>query len=78
MTRKRILVKQRNWLFIFVALLLIIIGGTLAILSFMHWQQLGWFSPLVALVGLSTITGAVMSLVKNDPTWILLHLVLPG
>lgn len=76
-TRKTRL-KERNWALVFVASALILIGLIVVVLAAMHAIDFGWWSLLLGLSGLTTIATAAMSIVKNDPSWILLDLIIPG
>ena len=70
--------KERNWFLVFISLLMILIGGALLIISIAFATDFGWWSLLVGLGGASTVFMAIMSIIKNDPSWILLDLILPS
>ena len=78
MINKKLVSKSRNWVLVFVSTILIILGLTLVILAVMSAANLGWWSLLIGASGLTTVAAAVMSIVKNDPSWILLDLIIPG
>ena len=78
MINKKSVSKSRNWVLVFVSTILIILGLTLVILAVMSAGSLGWWSLLIGVSGLTTVAAAVMSIVKNDPAWILLDLIIPG
>jgi len=78
MVNKKSVSKSRNWVLVFVSTILIILGLTLVILAVMSARSLGWWSLLIGVSGLTTVAAAVMSIVKNDPAWILLDLIIPG
>lgn len=69
--------KQRNWPLVFVSSILILIGLILLTLSIVYAINLGWRSLLYGTIGLSTISFSVTAIVENDPSWILLDLILP-
>ncbi|MGY4893616.1 MAG: hypothetical protein ACO1N2_02900 [Candidatus Saccharimonadota bacterium] len=70
-------IESRNWALVFIASILILIGAVLTILSVAYVGQLGWWSLLIGLGGVATVFLAVMSIVKNDSSWILLGLFTP-
>lgn len=67
---------DRNWPLVVVSSILIVIGLIFLLLALVYVKQLGWASLGVGLTGVSVIGAAVMSIVKNDPSWILLELLL--
>ena len=69
---------QRNWAIVVIASLLIVIGGVVFLLAVTNIGVLGWWSLLMGFSGLTTIAASIMSIVKNDASWILLDLLLPG
>jgi len=69
---------QRNWAIVVIASLLIVIGNVAFLLAVTNIGVLGWWSLLMGFSGLTTIAAAIMSIVKNDASWILLDLLLPG
>jgi len=69
---------ERNWALVVVASILIIIGLALLVLAIINVGTFGWWSLALILAALTTIAAAVMSIVKNDPVWILLDLIIPG
>lgn len=54
------------------------LGVVLVAVAVMNVTTFGWWSLLIGLSGLTTIAAAVMSIIKNDPSWILLDLIIPG
>jgi len=76
--KKQAVVAPRNWAIVIVGSILIVIGLALVILAVSNIPGFGWWSIAVGLSGVSTIGAAVMSIVKNDPSWILLDLIIPG
>ncbi len=77
MKRKNVVEQERNWLLVFIASMLIILGLVLVAVSAMNAHIFGWWSLLIGLYGLATIASATMSIVKNDPRWIMLDLIMP-
>lgn len=78
MKNNKIIVQPRNWFLVFIASILLLLGLTLAIAAIMNVTTFGWWSLSIGLSGLTTIVAAIMSIIKNDPSWILLDLILPG
>jgi len=78
MKNKKVTTKPRNWFLVFIASILIVLGAALVALSIVNVASFGWWSVLMGLGGLMTIAAAVLSIVKNDPSWILLDLIIPG
>jgi hypothetical protein len=70
--------KTRNWFLVFIASILLVLGFALLIAAVIHVATFGWWSLLIGLSGLTTIVAAAMSIIKNDPSWILLDLIIPG
>jgi len=78
MKSKKKVVIERNWALVVVASILISIGLALLVLAILNIATFGWWSLALGLGALTTIAAAVMSIVKNDPVWILLDLIIPG
>lgn len=74
----RIAPEGRNWGLVFICSILIIISLVLIISAFGYMNIFGWWSLLIGLTGVTTLVASIMSIVKNDPVWILLGLLLPG
>lgn len=78
MKRKKVATRERDWFLVFIASILLILGLSLVALSLANVSLFGWWSLVIGLGGLTTVAAAIMSIVKNDPSWILLDLILPG
>jgi len=78
MKSKKKVVIERNWALVVVASILISIGLALLVLAILNIATFGWWSLALGLGALTTIAAAVMSIVKNDPVWILLDLIIPS
>lgn len=68
---------ERNWLLVIVATILIVIGLALLVLAICNIHTFGWGSLTVGLTGVGTAGAACIAIIENDPTWILLDLILP-
>ena len=73
--KKKATAQQRSWGLILISSLIIISGLTLVALSVIYIGTFGWWSLLIGVSGLSSICLATMSIVKNDPSWILLDII---
>ena len=78
MKSKKKVVIERNWALVVVASILISIGLALLVLAIINIATFGWWSLALGVGALTTIAAAVMSILKNDPVWILLDLIIPG
>lgn len=70
--------EARNWSLVSICIILIVLGRALVVLAVMNIALFGWWSLLIGASGATTVAAAIMSIVKNDPSWILLDLILPG
>jgi NADH:ubiquinone oxidoreductase subunit 6 (subunit J) len=70
--------KDRNWPLVFISAVLILIGLVIVLLAITGIPSFGWWSLLIGLAGVTTVGAATMSIIKNDPVWILLDLIIPG
>ncbi len=50
----------------------------LLIFAFGYMSIFGWWPLLIGLVGVTTLIPSIISIIENDPVWILLGLLLPG
>ena len=78
MKNNKTVVKPRNWFLVFIASILLVLGLALVAVAVMNVITFGWWSLLIGLSGLTTIGAALMSIIKNDPSWILLDFIIPG
>lgn len=78
MKSKKIATKERDWLLVFVASILIALGLGLIVLAIINIVHFGWWSIPIGLSGLATVSAAIMSIIENNPAWILLDLIIPG
>jgi hypothetical protein len=70
--------KERNWFLVLIASTMIVLGGVVTVLAIANISTFGWWSLLIGLGGLTSVVAATMSIIKNDPSWILLDLIIPG
>jgi hypothetical protein len=70
-------IKPRNPALIIIASVLILFGLAIVFVGLTNMEALGWWTILTVLSGLITTGAAVTSIVRNDPSWILLELLLP-
>ena len=73
--KKKTTAQHRSWGLIVISSLIIIGGLTLVTLSIVYIGTFGWWSLLIGVSGLNSIFMATMSIIKNDPSWILLDII---
>ena len=73
--KKKTTAQHRSWGLIIISSLIIIGGLTLVTLSIVYIGTFGWWSLLIGVSGLISIFMATMSIVKNDPSWILIDII---
>ena len=73
--KKKTTAQHRSWGLIIISSLIIIGGLTLVTLSIVYIGTFGWWSLLIGVNGLISIFMATMSIVKNDPSWILIDII---
>jgi len=78
MTKNKATTKHRSWHLVTLASILIVCGAALIFVAVTNISNFGWWSLPIGLSGLATATAATLSIIKNDPTWILLDLIIPG
>lgn len=76
--KKKASATERNWALVFIASILIVLGSALILLAVINISNFGWWSLVIGVGGLTTVAAAIMSIIKNDPSWILLDLIIPG
>ena len=76
--KKKTTAQHRSWGLIIISSLIIIGGLILVTLSIVYVGTFGWWSLALGLSGLGTMGAAIMSIITNDPAWILLDLILPN
>lgn len=75
---KKSIKNPRSWSLIVIASMMIVIGIALIVLAIINVTSFGWWSILLGLSGLTPVIAATISIIKNDPRWILIDLILPG
>ena len=73
--KKKTTAQHTSWGLIIISSLIIIGGLTLVTLSIVYIGTFGWWSLLIGVSGLNSIFMATMSIIKNDPSWILLDII---
>lgn len=69
---------ERNYALVVIAGLVIIGNSFLLAVLAAGVINIGWFGWLVAAGSLSSIIMSTMAIRRNDPTWLLLDLILPN
>ena len=77
MKKKHVVAKVRRWGLVFISSIIIVLGLTLVVLAVTNIVSFEWWSLLIGLIGLIAIGSAIMSIIKNDPAWILIDLIIP-
>jgi len=68
---------SRNWALVIFSSLLIVMGVVLIVIAAVYYKELGWWGLFVGFIGISTTTMAILSIIRNDPSLVLLNLLLP-
>ena len=69
---------ERNWALVVIASIMIIINLVLLVIASMYWSALGWWAPVITVGAIVSIYLSVEAIRTNDPTWLLLDLILPS
>jgi hypothetical protein len=69
---------KRNWPLVVIALIVITLNILIIAGIFMYTANLEWWSVLIIVGALSSIYLSLMAIIKNDPAWLLLDLILPN
>jgi hypothetical protein len=77
MKKKHVVAMHRNWGLVFMSSIIIVFGLAFVVLAVTNIASFGWWSLSIGLIGLITIGLATMSIIKNDPAWILIDLIIP-
>ena len=75
---KKVEPQDRNWALVTVASLMIVFNLVLLVVVGLYWPVFGWWSLVVVIGAVVSIYFAVRAIKTNDPTWILLDLILPS
>lgn len=67
-----------NWLLVIVAGILIVLNAALLLLVVIFAEFFGWWSLALGLAAVSSIGLAIISIRDNNPSWLLLDLILPN
>ena len=69
---------ERNWALVVIASIMIIINLALLVIASMYWSALGWWAPVIVVGAIVSIYLSIEAIRTNDPTWLLLDLILPS
>jgi nicotinamide riboside transporter PnuC len=75
---KKPISKPRNWALVLIASTVIVLNIAMVYLGITYMSTLGWWSPVLIIGGVSSMAMAVIAIKQNDPTWLLLDLILPN
>jgi hypothetical protein len=70
--------KPRNWLLVFLAVIVLIFNLVLILIAAAYIETLGWLSLLFIVGAAVSIFMSSMAIIKKDPVWLLLDLILPN
>lgn len=70
--------KERNWVLVVVASIVIILSIALLVITLRNISTLGWWSLAIAAGAVSSICLSITAIKRNEPAWLLLDLILPG
>lgn len=68
----------RNWALVVVASIVITLNTGLLIAVSLSTATLGWWALVIVIGAISSIWLSVTAIKKNDPTWLLLDMILPN
>ena len=68
---------KRNWFLVFFATIVALVGLFLVWVAVVNISALGWLSLGIGVLGGLMATMAITSIVKHDPSWVLLDIILP-
>ncbi len=77
MKNKKIKARPRNWALVFISSILMVLGLALIVLALMNVSSFGLWGLLIGAIGLTAFGAAVTAIITNDPSWILLDLIMP-
>ena len=70
--------KSRNWALVVFASIVIVLNIAVGGFSIAYVSVLGWWAALFIFGAISSIVLGLVAIKKNDPTWLLLDLILPN
>jgi hypothetical protein len=68
---------ERNWVLVIVSTVVIVLNLGVLVAVGLNPLVFGWWAILIVLGALSSIGLATLAIRQNDPSWLLLDLVLP-
>ena len=70
--------QPRNWILVLIASLVIALSLLAVIVCAINIANLAWLGWLLIVGGISSIVLSTMAIIKNDPAWLLINLILPN
>lgn len=71
--------KERNWLLAGVASIWIVLSAVVVLIGILNFQAFGWLiAILMIVVGIVSVSLGLVAIIKNDPAWLLLDMILHG
>lgn len=70
--------KERNWLLVTIASIVILLDIVLLVIAATNMSTLGWWSLAITIGAISSLYLSVVAIKTNNPAWLLLDLILPN
>ena len=71
--------QRRNLMLVIIASIWITLSAIVVLAGVLNFQTFGWLiATLMIVAGVISVVPAVVAIVKNDPAWLLLDIILPG
>ena len=74
---KKVRTVERNWALVVIASIMILLNLILLVAAVLYWATFGWWSLIAGIGAATSIYLSVEAIRTNDPTWLLLDLILP-
>lgn len=70
-------IEAENWPLVGVAVVMMLCGLCLAVVPLFYLAMFGWWALVLIASGVSTVLFCIEALRENDPSWLMLDLILP-
>ena len=71
--------QNRNWVLFIIASIVIVLNFVVMYVAIVYGNVIGWWAAGALIVAsISSIWLSSMAILKNDPSWLMLDLILPG
>ena len=75
---KRTKNKERNWLLVVVASVVILCDTALLVVAAINTSTLGWWALGIAVGAILSLYLSIVAIKTNNPAWLLLDFILPN